>query len=605
MILRLKRQALLRAGLAAAIGAALFCAGGPTFAAEDPFSPGMSLLAADGATSGEEAAEAETAGLTLQKLDLRGAIPSSIGLNIFRDGVFVFNMLLPDASGNYAPSRTGTLAFDADGRVLFFLAGEEAYSYVRSYSEGFAAAGRYLPMPERKPGELTGPPGVIETYIDKNGRALFAPGSYGNLQDFHEGLAAVEAEADGIPAEHTLYGYGYGVGYVNTDGALVIPPRYKRALFFREDLAPVQDPLTDKWGFIDKSGALTIPCAYDAALPFSEGLAYVESDGKAGYIDKAGAVAIPLAFPAETNKTDPAYVNGDYSFYKGLAAARSGETVVLYDGAGNARPYALLGYIDKTGAFAIEPAFMYAEPFVKDLAWATYANEAFTVQPSALIDREGQRQTPFWTYGRYEGTPFVHDDADGLYPVGESFAAGAGRWGALNGNGAEAIPLRFDYLYPGGDAALGFSHDDNEGRFTLIHVSREAMEKRGGKLIRVEIDGAPLHLPDADPVIESGRVLAPLRAVFEALGAEVAWDPASRAIFGVKDGTDVRLKIDETEALVNGRRVVLDAAPQLIAGRTMVPIRFIAECFSAEADWNAETRTVSIRTRAEEAALTP
>jgi len=56
-----------------------------------------------------------------------------------------------------------------------------------------------------------------------------------------------------------------------------------------------------------------------------------------------------------------------------------------------------------------------------------------------------------------------------------------------------------------------------------------------GQDISVLIDGTEHHF-DPPPIIQSGRTLVPMRAIFEALGAEVEWDPATRTAIGTRDG---------------------------------------------------------------------
>lgn len=53
---------------------------------------------------------------------------------------------------------------------------------------------------------------------------------------------------------------------------------------------------------------------------------------------------------------------------------------------------------------------------------------------------------------------------------------------------------------------------------------------------------------------------------------------------------------DPLKLFVNDREVVTDIPPQLINGRTMVPVRWIAEGLGAEVTWDEETRTVKVFT---------
>jgi hypothetical protein len=225
-----------------------------------------------------------------------------------------------------------------------------------------------------------------------------------------------------------------------------------------------------------------------------------------------------------------------------------------------------------------------------------YANAAFTLQPSAYIDLDGNRVTPFWSYSNY--LDYTRRAGDGaLFAVSE-FEGGGNGVGALNINGAEVIPLRFDLIsnFLNG-AALAFA--SNEPRVpvgvALVRETSESGLPAAGRLIKVEIDGKRLVLPDADPVIENGRTLAPMRYIFETLGAEVEWNASDRSVTGTKDGAEIRLVIDSPSALVNGAEVALDTPPVLRSGRTLVPVRFIAESLGAEVEWDAARRTVVIR----------
>ena len=113
--------------------------------------------------------------------------------------------------------------------------------------------------------------------------------------------------------------------------------------------------------------------------------------------------------------------------------------------------------------------------------------------------------------------------------------------------------------------------------------------------IKVDINGSPLQL-DVAPQIVNGRTLAPLRAIFEALGATVQWNPAAQSITATKGSATINLQIGSTTALNNGVQVVLDAAPIIINGRALVPVRFIGEALGAQVNWDAANYQVNIIT---------
>ena len=115
--------------------------------------------------------------------------------------------------------------------------------------------------------------------------------------------------------------------------------------------------------------------------------------------------------------------------------------------------------------------------------------------------------------------------------------------------------------------------------------------------VRVILDGRELTFSDQPAVIVDDRTLVPFRDIFEAMDAIVFWDEGTSAVTAVR-GTDIcELTIGDHTAYRNNRAVALDVAPQLIAGRTMVPLRFIGESFGAEVGFDGETSTVTIKSR--------
>ncbi|HEY9060475.1 MAG TPA: copper amine oxidase N-terminal domain-containing protein [Pseudobacteroides sp.] len=99
---------------------------------------------------------------------------------------------------------------------------------------------------------------------------------------------------------------------------------------------------------------------------------------------------------------------------------------------------------------------------------------------------------------------------------------------------------------------------------------------------------------DVFPVIENGRTLVPVRAIFEALGAVVTWNANTRTAIGVKGTRTVNIKVDSTDATINGIHKKLDVPAKIIQNRTLVPLRFISESLGSIVSWNGETRTAKI-----------
>jgi len=111
--------------------------------------------------------------------------------------------------------------------------------------------------------------------------------------------------------------------------------------------------------------------------------------------------------------------------------------------------------------------------------------------------------------------------------------------------------------------------------------------------IKVIVDGQQIVF-DVQPQIIDGRTMVPMRKIFEALGAVVSWDEMSKTASGKMGDIVVNVTIDSNVLFKNGVPKTLDVAPALIDGRTLVPARAIAESFDCTVDWLAETRTVKI-----------
>lgn len=99
---------------------------------------------------------------------------------------------------------------------------------------------------------------------------------------------------------------------------------------------------------------------------------------------------------------------------------------------------------------------------------------------------------------------------------------------------------------------------------------------------------------DQQPTEESDRLLVPVRAIFESLGAEVMWDEEDEIVTAVKEDRTVVMQIDNPD-MGNGIEVVtLEVPPRIIGERTMVPLRAVSEAFDCRVDWIDELKRVVI-----------
>lgn len=96
------------------------------------------------------------------------------------------------------------------------------------------------------------------------------------------------------------------------------------------------------------------------------------------------------------------------------------------------------------------------------------------------------------------------------------------------------------------------------------------------------------------PINNSGRILVPMRGIFEALGAKVDWDDKLRLVTGTFDEKIIRLTVGESVATVDGSEVKLEVPAVIENGSTLVPLYFITESLDAQVKWDANTNTAII-----------
>ncbi|AIE84570.1 stalk domain-containing protein [Fimbriimonas ginsengisoli] len=118
--------------------------------------------------------------------------------------------------------------------------------------------------------------------------------------------------------------------------------------------------------------------------------------------------------------------------------------------------------------------------------------------------------------------------------------------------------------------------------------------------ISVTVDGKAVHFNNGGPRSVQGRVMVPLRGVFEQMGASVNWDAANRDVNASRNGKSMRLHIGDREANVGGQPVTMDVPAMIMNGATMVPIRFLSETLGAQVKWNESERLVAISTNGED-----
>lgn len=130
----------------------------------------------------------------------------------------------------------------------------------------------------------------------------------------------------------------------------------------------------------------------------------------------------------------------------------------------------------------------------------------------------------------------------------------------------------------------------------LISVLFSLRVQAGG--ISVKVNGQAVAF-DVQPTIIDGRTMVSMRAIFDALGAHVIWDGSNGTITGIKNDTTIKIILGKNIFYKNGNAVALDVPAQIVSGRTMVPVRVVAQSFSCGVLWDDITSTVIITTDTE------
>ncbi|MGC8576326.1 MAG: stalk domain-containing protein, partial [Caldisericum sp.] len=118
--------------------------------------------------------------------------------------------------------------------------------------------------------------------------------------------------------------------------------------------------------------------------------------------------------------------------------------------------------------------------------------------------------------------------------------------------------------------------------------------KVGSPSITVNGTSKKIDSQGSKPIIKNGRTLLPIRTLIESLGGTVEWNAKEQKVTITLNGHSMILWIGKTTALVDNSKASLDVAPQIINGRTYLPLRFISENLGASVNWDDQTQTITI-----------
>ena len=505
------------------------------------------------------------------------------------EGERIYTALSPDGAGSFL---TGYVNQQGEWVIA------PVYFCSESFLQGFAFATQDLE--EKRNGITYGWLG--DRVIDKNGTPIAAFDKLdrqgysmlqmrdGYVQLSHDScygiantagkmiLPTVFLEAH-LPQEGLCLAQGEkGYGYWDTTGQAVILPQYEDAQDFSEGLAAVQQD--GKWGFIDKTGNMIIAPTYEEVQSFHEGLAAVKLNGLWGFLNTSGELVIPAQYDTVQN------------FSEGVAPVEQNDT---------------WGCIDKKGELILACKYEEVRPCSDDRIAVKWQNRY------GYFDKNGEKVIDFLYGGAknfHEGLAVVssgnfagvEDDKYWFVGAGLTTSYKNNQFGVIDRWGNEVLPEEYLCIsdFEDGTAICQRNRDKKVGIIQAPAVQETDPGRRS--FIRLYLNDELLST-DQSPVLKNGRTMVPLRTIAEALNADVRWDKTAKAALITTDEITMQLPTDSTAATVNGEKVLLDTSAQVINGRTMVPLRFVAEQFTLQVQWEADSYSVQLRSRGQGAAM--
>lgn len=212
-------------------------------------------------------------------------------------------------------------------------------------------------------------------------------------------------------------------GYLNTEGKLVISPKYDVANVFSNGFSTVRS--SGKWMIVGATGTeITFSDNVTDAKPFSEGLAPIRIDDMWGFASTNGNTAIK-----------PIFKSVGY-FSKGLAWAKTTDGKV--------------GFINQKGEWVIKPKYEAAKDFSEGFARVKLAGN--------------------WTFVDTKGNEINTPTADtfGDFSDGLAYAKTEGKVGFINKEGKMVIEQQFEKVR---DFNNGYAAILQDGKWGFIDTN--------------------------------------------------------------------------------------------------------------------------------------
>lgn len=138
----------------------------------------------------------------------------------------------------------------------------------------------------------------------------------------------------------------------------------------------------------------------------------------------------------------------------------------------------------------------------------------------------------------------------------------------------------------------------------ILSLFEESDEKKVGK-IELTLNKSTMIVNDKEipidpgkdtaPFLKSGRTLLPIRAIAEAIGATINWNGQEKMVDIFYNNKSIQLYLIKGTSKINYKdESAMEVPPQIVNGRTMLPIRYIVENLDLKIDWAPETQKITI-----------
>lgn len=424
--------------------------------------------------------------------------------------------------------------------------------------------------------------GGIWGYIAPNGTTAI-PFQFAKAYDFSEGIAHVVISGNkhayidesGEILFNSPFDYSFDVsggaicgikdglyGYCDTNGNIIISPQFDFAFDFNEGLAAVCSG--GKWGYISTDGSYEISPKYLHAGDFYKGYAVCKTSSGYGLINKSGKQVTDFTYDFIGTPDDSGRYpvkQGSVSGYINVAGKWVIKTDYEYcytftDGYARVFKDGLWGYIDENGTEVVAPVFLDCGEYRNGVA--PYSLDGITYGYMTLNSDKPEISNPNADEDDPEETP-----EPSITPV---------------------LP-----------AVNTISHEEmaSSGELTPIIPASNTISMRIGSMYAAKATNAKKLV--TPPALIDGVTMVPLRDVVEYLGGKIGWEEDTQRISISYKGNKISVTIGSKISFVNGIPSGLPAAPALVDGVTMIPVRSVAQALSCKVDWDGETQSIYIR----------